>query len=59
MNKDTEKNFLYKKNNPFENECKDCTKNIWNTINNRVEELNMRCYPNTYIWIEKFKDNNY
>ena len=59
MNKDIEKNYLYPKNNPFKKECKDCIKNIWDKINKRVEELNTHCYPNTYIWIEKFKDNNY
>lgn len=47
------------KDNPFEKGCKNCIKNIWETINIQAEKLNKKCYPNTYIWIEKFKDDNY
>ena len=46
------------KNNPFAQECTNCTKNIWNEINKQATELNSLCYPNTYIWIEKFKDDS-
>ncbi|MCR4880844.1 MAG: hypothetical protein K6A44_02715 [bacterium] len=59
MKKDTEKIFHHNPNNPFALECTNCIKNIWYTINNQAKHLNSQCYPNTYIWIEKFKDDNY
>ena len=58
MKKDTENIFQHSHNNPFAKECTDCIKNIWDKINFQAEKLNKRCYPNTYIWIEKFKDDN-
>ena len=44
--------------NPFSQKCKDCTPNIWDIIKQKANELNNKCYSNTYIWIEKFKDDN-
>ncbi len=45
------------KSNPFSQE-KNFT-DIWVKIKQKTEELNCQCYPNTYVWIEKFKDDNY
>ena len=56
-NTNINRNYFETKNNPFAKGCKDCIKNIWDKINKRAEELNAQCYPNTYIWIEKFKDD--
>ena len=58
MKKDTE-DTISNINNPFAQECTDCIKNIWDKINLQAEQLSNKCYPNTYIWIEKFKDDNY
>ena len=46
------------KKNPFAKECTNCIKNIWDSINLQADSLNKQCYPNTYIWIEKFKDDS-
>ena len=32
---------------------------IWDKITLKTQELNRKCYPNTYVWIEKFKEDNY
>lgn len=45
------------KHNPFSQEEKSI--DIWVKIKQKTEELNCQCYPNTYVWIEKFKDDNY
>ena len=45
------------KSNPFSQEEKFI--DIWVKIKQKTEELNCQCYPNTYVWIEKFKDDNY
>lgn len=55
------KNFITSRNpkNPFEQKCKNCTKNIWDKITKNPNELNSKCSYDTFIWIEKFKDDNY
>lgn len=45
-------------NNPFEKDCQTCIANIWEKIVKKADELEEKCYPNTYVWIEKFKDDN-
>ncbi len=58
----SEKNFQNEfktSNNPFAQKCENCDPNIWETLMKKAEKLNSKCYPNTYVWIEKFKDDNY
>ena len=57
--KDIFENFSQnaKGTNPFSQE--DNSTDIWSKIKQKTEELNCQCYPNTYVWIEKFKDDNY
>ncbi len=43
------------KDNPFACDLKD----VWEKIRQKSQELEHKCYPNTYVWIEKFKDDNY
>ena len=43
--------------NPFSQE--ESFIDIWVKIKQKTEELNCQCYPNTYVWIEKFKDDNF
>ena len=45
--------------NPFAEKCVDCTPNIWQKIQYEMNKLNNKCSENTYVWIEKFKDDNY
>ena len=58
MQKNTKRNIFNRKNNPFAKECTDCIKNIWDSIKHQADILDKQCYPNTYVWIEKFKDDN-
>ena len=45
--------------NPFLKRCKNCTADFWDKLEQQTSELNSKCAPNTYVWIEKFKDDNY
>jgi len=49
----------YNVNNPFLKECENCITDIWSKLQNDTRKLENQCYPNTYVWIEKFKDDNY
>lgn len=51
--------FKKDKNNPFAKGCPNCTKNIWVTLLRAKKESNKKCCPNTYVWIEKFNNDNY
>ena len=51
--------FENEKQNPFTLECPHCISNIWEKIKKSTEELENKCYKNTYVWIEKFKEDNY
>ena len=51
--------YTHNKNNPFLQECENCVTDIWNKLKNKTNELENKCYSNTYVWIEKFKDDNY
>ena len=46
------------KNNPFAQKCENCTTDMWEYIKQKAEELENKCSTNTYVWIEKFKDDN-
>lgn len=48
-----------KPKNPFLYKCKNCTGDFWDKLKTQTEILNTKCYPNTYVWIEKFRDDNY
>ena len=41
--------------NPFEMECVDCIKDIWDVISKEKEDI---CRPITCVWIENFSDDN-
>ncbi len=43
------------KENPFACDLRE----VWEKIKQKNEELNRKCAPNTYVWIEKFKDDNF
>ncbi len=45
--------------NPFLDESSNNFLDIWEKLKQQTEELECKCYPNTYVWIEKFKDDNY
>ena len=46
-------------NNPFAQKCKDCNPDILKTLEIKAREQNFKCFSNTYIKIEKFKDDKY
>ena len=58
-NKSLDKNNTNKSLNPFLEECTNCISDIWSILKEKTSELDKKCYPNTYVWIEKFKDDNY
>lgn len=53
------KQNLNDKKNPFAEKCENCTTNMWEYLKNKAEESKHKCSNNTYVWIEKFKDDNY
>ena len=52
-------NFVKSQKNPFLEKCENCTADFWDKLKEQTEILNKKCAPNTYVWIEKFKDDNY
>lgn len=48
-----------KSNNPFENAYVSSVKDIFRKISFETEKLNSKCFSNTYIWIEKFKEDDF
>ena len=50
-------NSFEQKNNPFANECKNCIKDFWEYLSSKTNELNSKCSTNTYIIIEKLKND--
>jgi len=41
--------------NPFEEKCENCTTNMWEYLKTKQKDT---CKNNTYVKIEKFKDDS-
>jgi len=44
--------------NPFSKECTECIKNFWETTQNKSKKSEQKISSQTYIWLEKIKENN-